>query len=126
VKADFERLKDALQPDLVFTHARSDAHQDHRCVCELTWNTFRHHLVLEYEVPKWDGDLGQPNVYVPLPEDLATRKASLLLEHYRSQRGRQWFAEEVFLSLMRLRGMECRSPSGYAEAFFGRKLCLRS
>lgn len=126
VKDDFERLKTEIRPDLVFTHARGDLHQDHRLVGELTWNTYRDHLVLEYEIPKWDGDLGQPNAYVPLDADVARRKAALLVEHYASQAGKRWFTEDLFLSLMRLRGMECNAPSEFAEAFYARKLSLRT
>lgn len=125
VKDDFESLKRRVSPDLVFTHTRADLHQDHRLVCELTWNTFRDHLVLEYEIPKWDGDLGQPNTFVVLEESLARRKAALLVEHYASQAGKRWFTEDLFLALMRLRGMECGAASGYAEAFTTRKLGLR-
>ncbi len=125
VKDEFEGLKKLVSPDLVFTHTRADLHQDHRLVCELTWNTFRNHLVLEYEIPKWDGDLGQPNTFVALTEQVARTKAALLVEHYRSQAGKRWFTEDLFLSLMRLRGMECSAPSGYAEAFTSRKLGLR-
>jgi len=124
VKDVFEELKAALEPDLVLTHARHDLHQDHRLVCELTWNTWRDHLVLEYEVPKYDGDLGAPNVFVPVSEALAEEKARLLVEHFESQRGKHWFDERLFLGLMRLRGAEANAPEGYAEAFFGRKLPL--
>lgn len=123
VKEVFESLKD-VDPQLVFTHTRHDLHQDHRVVCELTWNTFRDHLILEYEVPKWDGDLGTPNLFVPVSRELAHEKASLLAEGFPTQGGKHWFDAEVFLGLMRLRGMESRSPSGYAEAFTSRKLSL--
>jgi LmbE family N-acetylglucosaminyl deacetylase len=122
VKEFFEQLKRDIVPDVVFTHARSDLHQDHRVVCELTWNTFRDHLILEYEVPKYDGDLGAPNVFVPVAEELARRKCELLAEHFASQRAKDWFTDDVFLGLMRLRGVESRSPTGFAEAFYGRKL----
>ena len=123
-KEAFEILKVRVRPDIVFTHFRGDAHQDHRAVSELTWNTFRDHLILEYEIPKWDGDLAIPNGFMPVTKALARRKIALLLRHYGTQRGRDWFNEEVFLSLMRLRGMESRSPSGLAEAFHCRKLLL--
>jgi LmbE family N-acetylglucosaminyl deacetylase len=123
VKEVFEELK-GVDPDLVLTHARADLHQDHRLACELTWNTFRDHLVLEYEIPKVDGDMGVPNVFVPVSEELAREKVSRLLDAFASQRGKHWFDAEVFLGLMRLRGMECRSPSGYAEAFYARKVPL--
>lgn len=124
VKEYFESLKTQLSPDLVLTHARHDLHQDHRVVCELAWNTFRDHLVLEFEIPKYDGDLGAPNVFVPLEERHARRKTELLLRHFASQRGKHWFTEDLFLGLMRLRGAEARAPGGYAEAFYGRKLRL--
>jgi LmbE family N-acetylglucosaminyl deacetylase len=121
VKDVFEALK-PVEPDLVLTHARHDLHQDHRLACELTWNTFRDHLVLEYEVPKYDGDLGAPNVFVPLEPDIVETKLRLLAEHHRSQAERHWFDDELFRGLMRLRGIECASR--YAEAFHGRKLTL--
>jgi len=124
VKDVFEALKAQVSPDLILTHHRQDLHQDHRLVCELTWNTFRDHLVLEYEIPKYDGDLSRPNVYVPLEEAVARRKVEVLLRHFGTQRDKHWFTEDLFLGLMRVRGMECRSPTGYAEAFHGRKLVL--
>jgi LmbE family N-acetylglucosaminyl deacetylase len=124
VKEVFEGLKERLDPDVVFTHTRDDLHQDHRLVCELTWNTFRDHLILEYEIPKYDGDLGSPNVFVPVPVEAARDKARLTVEAFASQRPKDWFDEELFLGLMRVRGMEARSPSGYAEAFTCRKLSL--
>lgn len=124
VKDFFEELKASSSPDLILTHRRSDLHQDHRIVSELTWNTFRDHLVLEYEVPKYDGDLETPNVYVELDEDVSLRKVALLLEHFPSQRARQWFTEDTFLSLLRLRGLESNSPSRYAEGYQCRKLAI--
>jgi LmbE family N-acetylglucosaminyl deacetylase len=124
VKEVFESLKASVDPQLVLTHTRADLHQDHRLVCELTWNTFRDHLILEYEVPKWDGDLGTPNLFVHVTRELAEEKASILLETFPSQAHKHWFETEVFLALMRLRGMESRSPSGYAEAFTSRKLSV--
>jgi LmbE family N-acetylglucosaminyl deacetylase len=124
VKDVFEALKAEPAPDLIFTHHRHDLHQDHRLLCELTWNTFRDHLVLEYEIPKYDGDLGNPNVFVPVTEAQCRRKVDILLRHFGSQRSKHWFTEDLFLGLMRLRGAECRSPTGYAEAFHGRKLLL--
>jgi len=125
VKERFEELKGTVQPDLIFTHTRHDLHQDHRLACELTWNTFRNHLILEYEIPKWDGDLRPTNVFVPLDESTAQRKVELLLEHFASQRDRHWFTPDVFLGLMRLRGLECNASSGYAEGFHGRKVAVR-
>lgn len=124
VKDVFEELKSRLDPDLILTHARHDLHQDHRLVCELTWNTWRDHLILEYEIPKYDGDLGTPNVFVPVSEEIAREKARLVLQAFESQREKHWFDEQLFLGLMRVRGMEGRSPSGYAEAFTCRKLSL--
>jgi LmbE family N-acetylglucosaminyl deacetylase len=124
VKEYFETLKARLSPDLILTHHGSDLHQDHRLVAELTWNTFRDHLILEYEVPKYDGDLGSPNVFVHLDEEAARSKRALLLESFPSQRGRPWFTEDLFMALMRLRGMESASPSGLAEAFYARKVVL--
>jgi LmbE family N-acetylglucosaminyl deacetylase len=124
VKDVFEELKEGFDADVIFTHHRQDLHQDHRLVCELTWNTFRDHLVLEYEIPKYDADLGQPNVYVPIGEAQCRRKVELLLRHFDTQRGKHWFTEDLFVGLMRLRGAECRSPTGYAEAFHGRKLVV--
>jgi LmbE family N-acetylglucosaminyl deacetylase len=121
VKDAFETLKDAA-PDLVFTHTRDDLHQDHRLVCELTWNTFRDHVILEYEIPKYDGDIGSPNVFVPLDDELVDRKLRLLREHFPSQADKHWFDDELFRSLLRLRGME--SATRYAEAFVCRKLTL--
>jgi len=123
VKSVFEGLK-RVAPDLILTHSRKDAHQDHRLIAELTWNTFRDHLILEYEIPKYDGDLGQPNLFVPLESDLIKRKVRYLMEVFSSQRARRWFEEETFLSLLRLRGMECNAASGYAEAFYCRKIAL--
>jgi LmbE family N-acetylglucosaminyl deacetylase len=120
----FEDLKGQVEPDVVFTHARRDLHQDHRAVCELTWNTWRHHLVLEYEVPKYDGDLGSPNIFVPVSRELAAEKARTIVGAFPSQRAKHWFDEELFVGLMRIRGMEAASESGFAEAFTCRKLSL--
>ena len=124
VKDVFEDLKGRLEPDVIFTHTRHDLHQDHRLVCELTWNTWRDHLILEYEIPKYDGDLGTPNLFVPISQELAREKVKLLHDLFESQSTKHWFDEELFLGLMRIRGMEGRSPSGYAEAFTCRKSSL--
>jgi LmbE family N-acetylglucosaminyl deacetylase len=124
VKEYFETLKPAPRPDVIFTPRRDDLHQDHRLVGELTWNTFRDHLILEYEIPKYEGDLGTPNVYVRLPDWAAQRKAELITSTYRTQADRDWFSPETFLAQMRLRGIESRAPSGYAEGFVGRKVVL--
>jgi LmbE family N-acetylglucosaminyl deacetylase len=122
IKDAFEELAREFQPDLVFTHTRDDRHQDHRVVSDLTWNTFRNQMILEYEVPKWDGDLGQPNLYVPVNRRSAKSKTKAILEIFGSQRTKDWFSEETFLGLMRLRGIECRATDGYAEAFHARKI----
>jgi LmbE family N-acetylglucosaminyl deacetylase len=124
IKQWFESLKGRLDPDLILTHRRDDAHQDHQTVCRLTWNTFRDHQILEYEIPKWDGDIGQPNVYVPVSAAALARKIELLMAHFGSQRSKQWFDDETFRGLARIRGMECRAPERYAEAFFARKVAL--
>jgi LmbE family N-acetylglucosaminyl deacetylase len=124
VKQEFERLKGEFAPDVVFTHFRHDLHQDHRLVSDLTWNTFRGPLILEYEIPKWDGDLGNPNAYVPLAERQVQGKIDILLAEYGTQRHRAWFEPETFRSLLRLRGMEAAAPERYAEAFHARKLVL--
>jgi LmbE family N-acetylglucosaminyl deacetylase len=124
IKDYFEELKERLEPDLVLTHQRADLHQDHRVCCELTWNTFRDHLILEYEVPKYDGDMAAPNAFVPLSHEVGQRKIDHLMSHFGSQRSKRWFQEDLFSSLLRLRGMECNSPSSYAEAFFCRKAVL--
>jgi LmbE family N-acetylglucosaminyl deacetylase len=123
IKDYFETLKD-WAPDLVFTHYRHDLHQDHRVVNELTWNTFRGRQIFEYEIPKYDGDLGTPNVFVPLEAEMCREKVRLILENFVSQRARAWFDAEVFMGLLRLRGVECASPTRYAEAFYGRKVVL--
>lgn len=122
VKEYFENLKHEPAPDVILTHHRADLHQDHRLICELTWNTFRDHLILEYEIPKFDGDLGLPNFFVPIPEELARRKVELLMKHFATQRSRHWFTEDTFMALMRLRGVESRSPTRFAEGFHCRKV----
>jgi LmbE family N-acetylglucosaminyl deacetylase len=125
VKETFEELKGEVSPDLILTHYRDDLHQDHRLISELTWNTFRDHLILEYEIPKYDGDLGTPNVFVPLDGALVDRKIEAILSGFPSQTGKRWFDAETFRSLLRLRGMECQAAGNYAEAFHGRKLVVR-
>jgi len=122
IKEFFESLKQLPRPDLIFCHERDDRHQDHRIVNEMVWNTFRDQIVLEYEIPKWDGGLGQPNTYVPVTAKQAQAKVNALLKSHRSQLGRYWFTADTFMALMRLRGIECRAESGLAEAFHGRKL----
>jgi LmbE family N-acetylglucosaminyl deacetylase len=123
IKEHFEELK-ATKPNIIFTHQRKDAHQDHRLLAELTWNTFRNHLILEYEIPKYDGDLGQPNFFVPLERNIYEQKVEYLMRAFATQRSKQWFDRDTFLGLMRLRGMECVSDSGHAEAFYCRKVAL--
>jgi LmbE family N-acetylglucosaminyl deacetylase len=122
IKQYFEELKARVTPDLVLTHYRDDRHQDHRTISDLTWNTFRDHLVLEYEIPKYDGDLGQPNCFVPVDDEQRVFKVDAILRRYASQRPKEWFTAETFNALMRIRGVECRSRTGYAEAFHARKL----
>jgi LmbE family N-acetylglucosaminyl deacetylase len=124
LKSWMEDLKARVRPNVVLTHRRDDAHQDHREVSGLTWNSFRDHLILEYEVPKWDGDMGRPNLYVPAEPAMLERKIELLLAHFGTQRSKDWFQPETFRSLARLRGMECRAPGGYAEGFHLRKASL--
>lgn len=124
IKESFEELKGRVSPDVILTHYGEDRHQDHRVISELTWNTFRHHLVLEYEIPKYDGDLGQPNAFVTLDEATCDRKIDLLYEHFPTQAGRSWFDRDTFRGLMRLRGVECAAPGRFAEAFYARKVRL--
>lgn len=124
IKACFESLKEELRPDLILTHCRGDLHQDHRVVHELTWNTFRNHLIAEYEIPKFDGDLGTPGVFVPLDADEIARKVSMLMDCFPSQHHRTWFTPSTFEGIARLRGIECAAPGGYAEAFHVRKMRL--
>ncbi len=126
VKECFEELKKLFSPDLIFSHFRQDLHQDHRLVSELTWNTFRNHLILEYEIPKYDADLQQPNFFVPLPDATRRRKVERLIRYFGTQRNKHWFSAELFEGLMRLRGIESASPTRYAEAFHCRKLVLGS
>ncbi len=124
VKECFEELKQDVSPDLIFTHQGADRHQDHRLISELTWNTFRDHLIFEYEIPKYDGDLGTPNLFVDLSDSIAKQKVELILSHFASQRDKRWFTGDLFHALMRLRGMESNSPAGHAEAFYCRKLVI--
>jgi len=121
VKDRFEELKADFSPDLIFTHYSRDLHQDHRLISELTWNTFRNHLILEYEIPKYDGDFGSPNVFVPLNELICRRKVETIINAFRTQREKAWFSGDLFLSILRLRGMEANASSGYAEGFYCRK-----
>ena len=124
IKDYFEDLRREHSPDLILTHYRDDLHQDHRLTCELTWNTFRDCLILEYEIPKYDGDLGSPNAFVPLTRDELRWKIDLLLACFASQKQRTWFTKETFEAIARLRGIECNAPEGFAEAFYLRKARL--
>jgi LmbE family N-acetylglucosaminyl deacetylase len=124
IKHFFEVLKRDVNPDLIFTHFRSDLHQDHRLVSDLTWNTFRDHLILEYEIPKYDGDLGAPNIFFHLEDEICRIKIKNILACFKSQYGNQWFTEETFMAMLRLRGIESNSPFQYAEAFYCRKLVI--
>jgi LmbE family N-acetylglucosaminyl deacetylase len=123
VKTLFEELKN-FHPDIIFTHCRHDLHQDHRVVCELTWNTFRDHLIFEYEIPKYDGDLGSPNCFVQLDEAVAEKKVQAIMDYYGSQASKQWFDKETFYAIMRIRGLETAAKTRYAEAFYLRKFLL--
>ena len=125
VKDYFEEIKAQVKPDLIFTHWHGDAHQDHRLISELTANTFRNHLILEYEIPKYDGDMGRPSVYVPLASEAYENKIRYIFDAFQSQHTKHWFQRDTFLALMRLRGMECAAPSNHAEAFHSRKSVLQ-
>jgi LmbE family N-acetylglucosaminyl deacetylase len=122
IKDSFEVLKKSFAPDLIFTHCRGDLHQDHRLICELTWNCFRNHMILEYEIPKYDGDLGSPNLFIGLTESLCRQKMDILMRCFESQKGKQWFTEDTFRATLRLRGIESNAPEKYAEGFYCRKL----
>ena len=124
IKEYFEQLKQEFSPDLIFTHYRNDLHQDHRLISELTWNTFRDHLILEYEIPKYDGDLGCPNFFVHLNETTCRRKLKYILDSFKTQAENQWFSKQTFLAILRLRGIESNAPDEYAEAFYCRKMVL--
>lgn len=124
IKDYFESLKASVDPDVIFTHQREDLHQDHRIASELTWNTWRNHFILEYEIPKYDGGMGSPSVFVPIDGESVRRKVDVLMQTFASQRSKPWFTASTFEALMRLRGVECHAPSGYAEAFYCRKLIL--
>jgi LmbE family N-acetylglucosaminyl deacetylase len=126
IKNEFEQLKTNFTPDLVFTHVREDMHQDHRLISELTWNTFRSGLILEYEIPKYEGDLGNPNLFVAISPEQLESKVEKLFRHFGTQRHRQWFSRELFTGLAHLRGLHGGSPSGLAEAFYCRKALITS
>jgi LmbE family N-acetylglucosaminyl deacetylase len=124
IKEYFEQMKLEYSPDLIFTHFRSDLHQDHRLINELTWNTYRDNLILEYEIPKYDGDIGSPNFFVQIERNTCNEKIRKIVKYFKSQSNKQWFTEDTFWSIMRLRGIEANSASRYAEAFHCRKICL--
>lgn len=125
IKQSFRQLRVEMSPDLILTHRLEDRHQDHRLISELTWNTFRNHLILEYEIPKYEGDLTTPNCYVTLPKEIGHKKVLHLQQHFSSQLDKPWFTADTFTALMRLRGVECNAPEGFAEGFYGRKLILQ-
>ena len=124
IKEFFEELKKEFYPDIIFTHNQNDRHQDHRLVSDLTWNTFRDHLILEYEIPKYDGDLGSPNLFVHLDEPVVHAKIEGILNCFKSQANNRWFSQELFMSILRVRGIECNASSGFAEAFYCRKMII--
>lgn len=124
VKESMEAVKKDFSPDIVFTHFREDRHQDHRLLSDLTWNTFRNHLILEYEIPKYDGDFGSPNFFVSLTEKLCAHKNSLIIEHFQTQREKHWLTDETLISILRLRGIESGRSARYAEGFYCRKITL--
>lgn len=126
IKDWFEQIKGQFDPEIVFTHFRHDRHQDHRVLSDLAWNTFRNHLILEYEILKYDGDVGSPNVFVPLSEELCIRKTELLLKHFKTQSTKHWFTSDTFEAMHRIRGIECASTTGRAEAFYCRKLVFEA
>jgi LmbE family N-acetylglucosaminyl deacetylase len=126
IKDWFEEIKAKFDPEVVFTHYRDDRHQDHRVLSDLAWNTFRNHLILEYEILKYDGDLGSPNLFVPLSEKLGARKVELLLKHFQTQTSKQWFTRDTFEAMHRVRGIECASKTGRAEAFYCRKIAFNT
>ena len=125
IKDYFEKIVKEFSPDLIFTHNNNDAHQDHQLISDLTWNTFRDHLILEYEIPKYDGDLGNPNLFINLDNNLVQKKINFILEIFKSQAEKQWFDEETFRSILRIRGIESNSPTKYAEAFYCRKMVIK-
>ena len=125
IKETFQAIRSEVAPDLIFTHRRDDMHQDHRLLAELTWCTFRNHWILEYEIPKYEGDLGQPNVFVPLDETVCRRKIDHLMEAFPTQQAKSWFTPDTYWALLRLRGVECNAPGNFAEGFYCRKMTGR-
>jgi LmbE family N-acetylglucosaminyl deacetylase len=124
IKEWFEEIKAKFDPEIVLTHYRDDRHQDHRVLSDLAWNTFRNHLILEYEILKYDDDLGSPNLFMPLSEQLCARKIELLLKHFKTQSTKHWFTSDTFKAMHRVRGVQCASATGFAEAFYCRKMAL--
>lgn len=124
IKNFFEKLKERISPDIIFTHYRNDLHQDHRLISELTWNTYRDHLILEYEIIKYDGDLGVPNFFVHLSEEICKEKIGLLTDYFKTQTNKDWFTPDTFLSILRIRGIESKALEKYAEGFYCRKVVL--
>ena len=124
IKDFFEEMKNELTPDIIFTHYRHDLHQDHRLISELTWNTFRDHLILEYEIIKYDGDLGTPNIFVHLDENICRKKINIVMDCFKSQDNREWFTPDAFFSILRIRGIESKAPESYAEGFYCRKAVI--
>jgi len=122
IKDYFEEMKKEVTPDIIFTHYRHDLHQDHKLISELTWNTFRDHLILEYEIIKYDGDLGGPNFFVHLNEDICWRKINIVMDYFISQKNREWFTPDAFFSILRIRGIESKAPENYAEGFYCKKV----
>lgn len=125
IKDYFGAVRRMLDPDIVFAHYRDDLHQDHRVVGELVWNTFRNHPILEYEIPKYDGGMGAPMVFQELALRTVERKIRLLMQAFPSQASKAWFTPDTFRGIMRIRGIECNAPEGFAEAFYARKVCFR-
>ncbi|HCW08117.1 MAG TPA: PIG-L domain-containing protein [Cytophagales bacterium] len=124
IKRYFEEMKKSISPDIIFSHYRHDLHQDHRLISELTWNTFRNHLILEYEIIKYDGDLGSPNIFVHLNAEACLKKIEYIMRAFKSQGDRSWFTEDAFMSIMRIRGIESNSPHKFAEGFYCKKIVL--
>ena len=124
IKEYFEQLTKEFSPDIIFTHFRNDLHQDHRLISELTWNTYRNHLILEYEIPKYDGDFGSPNFFVQFDETISLQKIGKIMKYFKSQYDKAWFTSDTFLSILRLRGVESNAPDKYAEGFYCRKIIL--
>lgn len=124
IKEYFETFSKEFSPDIIFTHFRNDLHQDHRLISELTWNTFRNHMILEYEIPKYDGDFGSPNFFVQFDEAISMKKIDDIMKYFKSQYDKAWFTKDTFMSILRLRGVESNSPGKYAEGFYCRKIIL--